>query len=169
MQPCPAPRARASHLFTTSGPRAPGPSQPPLWVTLQHLTLPLSRHNTAQDSQPEGPLGTRSHHPQKSLPALPRGTDLLSTRASSPAAQRKAGDSSRAAAPGGQQGGALPVLLPTHTAMHLHQTKVAPGLEYGWRNPSLQELGLPRDGAGSVQDRLSAPWQRHRSPGNQAG
>jgi len=49
MQPClcPALRAQASHPSTACGPRAPGPSQPLLWATPQHLTLPLSRHNTA--------------------------------------------------------------------------------------------------------------------------
>lgn len=64
----PAPRAQGSPPSTACSPRAPRPSQPPLWGTLQHLTLPVPQHNTAQgNSQPEEAFGTKSHHHQATL------------------------------------------------------------------------------------------------------
>lgn len=137
----PALRAPASHLSTTS-PEHQGHLSPCSGLPCS-TCLCLSRHNTAQDSQPEGPWGPGATSPRLAEPSCPAPWHPLPTRASSPPAQLKFGDSCSLGT--ARRGPACP-------AAHPHCHTLASGLEYGWKNPSLQEL---RDGAGSVQDRLS--------------
>ncbi|XP_061302363.1 aryl-hydrocarbon-interacting protein-like 1 [Pezoporus flaviventris] len=73
----------------------------PTLGTPQHLTLPLPRHNTARDSQPEGAFGTSSTIVLPPIAEEPPPCCLILSD-SSPSAQLKLKDSSRAAALGWQ-------------------------------------------------------------------